>query len=278
VKAARVSYLRARGLDDVFAAFESHGDEAKILAGGQSLIPALNMRLLQPRLLVDINGIPGLNAIEERDGHLRIGALVRHSDVGRSPAMARLAPLIHRAIPWIAHAAIRNRGTFGGSLAQADPAAELPACVVALDAVLHLASRRGTRQVAAREFFRGLYETALASDEIVAAIDVPAARAGARCAFVELARRRGDYAIIGLAAHAENGSAPRLVFFGAGVKPVEAKAAARALGHGGLRAAQEALAEDLDPPTDLQADAATKRHLARALLARAASALSGDTA
>jgi aerobic carbon-monoxide dehydrogenase medium subunit len=275
VKAPRLSYLRARALDDVFAALESHGGDAKILAGGQSLMPALNMRLLEPQLLIDINGIAGLDAIEERDGHLRIGALARHSDVGRSPAVARLAPLIHQAIPYIAHAAIRNRGTFGGSLAQADPAAELPACAVALDAVLQLASRRGTRRVAAAAFFRGLYETALASDEILTAIEIPAARAGARFAFVELARRRGDYAIVGLAARAEAGELPRLVFFGAGVKPVEAKAAARALGNGGLRAAQEALVEDLDPPADLQGDAATKRHLARVLLARAIGALGG---
>ena len=275
MKAPRLGYFRARALDDVFAALETHGGDAKILAGGQSLMPALNMRLLEPGLLIDINGIAGLDAIEERDGHLRIGALARHSAVGRSPAVARLAPLIHQAIPHIAHAAIRNRGTFGGSLAQADPAAELPACVVALDAVLHLASRRGTRQVRALEFFRGLYETGLAADEILTAIDIPAARAGARFAFVELARRRGDYAMVGLAARAEKGSAPRLVFFGAGVKPVDAKAAARALVNGGLRAAQEALADDLDPPADLQGDAATKRHLARVLLARAVGALGG---
>jgi carbon-monoxide dehydrogenase medium subunit len=278
LKAPRFEYRRARELEVVFAAFEAHGGEAKILAGGQSLMPALNMRLFEPRLLVDINGIAGLDQIEERDGRLRIGALARHSAVGGSPVVARLAPLIHRAIPWIAHSAIRNRGTFGGSLAQADPAAELPACAVALDATLHLASRRGTRQVAARDFFRGLYETALAPDELITAIDIPPAPRGARFAFLELARRRGDYAMIGLAACAESGRAPRLVFFGAGPKPVEAKAAARALGEGGLAAAQEALLEDLDPPGDLQADAAMKRHLARVLLARALRALGGENA
>jgi aerobic carbon-monoxide dehydrogenase medium subunit len=276
VKAPRLGYLRAHALDAAFAALESHGGDAKILAGGQSLMPALNMRLLEPQLLIDINAIAGLDVIEERDGCLRIGALARQSDVGRSHTVARLAPLIHQAIPHIAHAAIRNRGTFGGSLAHADPAAELPACVVALDAVLHLTSRRGARQVAASAFFRGLYETALASDEILTAIEIPAARADARFAFVELARRRGDYAMVGLAARAEAGDLPRLVFFGVGVRPVEGEAAARALGNGGLRAAQEALAEDLDPPADLQGDVATKRHLARVLLARAVGALGGD--
>jgi aerobic carbon-monoxide dehydrogenase medium subunit len=278
VKAPRLGYLRVRGLDDVFAAFETHGAEAKILAGGQSLVPALNLRLLEPRLLVDINGIAGLDAIEERAGHLRIGALARLSAVGRSPAVARLAPLIGQAIPFIAHPAIRNRGTFAGSLAQADPAAELPACAVALDAVLNLASRRGMRRLAARDFFQGLYETALAPDELVTAIDVPPPHPRTRHAFLELARRRGDYAIIGLAARLENDRL-RLVYFGAGVKPVEAKAAATALGTGRLAdrlaAAQEALVEDLDPPADLNADATTKRHLARVLLARAVRALDG---
>lgn len=278
MKAPSFDYRRARALEDVFAALEAHGGEAKILAGGQSLMPALNMRLLEPRLLVDINGIAGLDRIEERDGRLRIGALARHSAVGRSPVVARLAPLIQRAVPYIAHSAIRNRGTFGGSLAQADPAAELPACAVALDATLHLASRRGTRQVAARDFFRGLYETALAPDELITAIDIPPSARGARFAFLELVRRRGDYAMIGLAASWESGRAPRLVFFGAGTKPVEAKAAARALGEGGLAPAQEALVDDLDPPGDLQADAATKRHLARVLLARAVRALGGENA
>jgi carbon-monoxide dehydrogenase medium subunit len=282
VKAPRIGYLRARSLDDVFAALETHGAEAKILAGGQSLMPALNMRLLEPRLLVDINGIAGLDAIEERDGCLRIGALARHRKVGDAPAVARLAPLIRHAIPHIAHAAIRNRGTFGGSLAQADPAAELPACAVVLDAALHVASRRATRRVPARDFFKGLFETALAPDEVVTAVDIPAATPAARFAFLELARRRGDYAIIGLAARAEADRVPCLVFFGADVKPVEAKAAGRALGDAAhpdrIAAAQEALAEDLAPPADLQGDGATKLHLARVLLARAVRMLTGGMA
>ena len=276
LKAPSLAYLRASSLDQVFDALAEHGEEARILAGGQSLVPALNMRLSEPRLLIDINPLVALAGIEQRGTMLRIGALARHSVVGASPLVARLAPLIHQAIPHIAHPAIRNRGSFGGSLAQADPAAELPACVVALDAVLHLASRRGERVVAARDFFRGLYETALAPDEILTAIDIPVAPPGARSVFLELARRRGDYALVGLAAEARAGGL-RLVFFGIGGKPVEAPAAAAALAAGitaeRIAAAQAALGRDLDPPGDLQADAATKLHLARVLLGRAARAL-----
>jgi carbon-monoxide dehydrogenase medium subunit len=278
--------MRARALDDVFAALAAEGDEAKILAGGQSLVPALNMRLLEPRLLIDINFLPGLGTIVEHAGGLRIGALARHAEVGRSPLVARLAPLLHQAIPHIAHPAIRNRGTFGGSLVHADPAAELPACAVALDATIQVVSARGQRGIAARAFFKGLYETALAPDEIVTAIDIPKPEPGTRAVFLELARRRGDYAMVGLAATARAAGgalqAPRLVFFGVDDKPVEASAAAAALGDGVSReriaAAQEALGEDIDPSGDLQADRATKLHLARVLLARGVAALVGDAA
>ena len=286
LKAPSLGYVRARSLDEVFAVLAAEGDEAKILAGGQSLVPALNMRLLEPRLLVDINGIAGLDAIAEHAGGLRIGALARHAAVGRSPLVARLAPLIHQAIPHIAHPAIRNRGTFGGSLAQADPAAELPACAVALDAAIQVAGARGQRAIPARHFFKGLYQTALAPDDVVIAVDIPQPAPGMRSAFLELARRRGDYAMLGLAATARPTSGvlrdARLVFFGVGGMPVEAAKAAAALAEGAplerIAMAQEALAEDLDPAGDLQADGATKLHLARVLLARAIRLLVGGGA
>lgn len=250
----------------------AEGEEAKLLAGGQSLVPALNMRLLEPRLLIDINHIPGLGGIAEERGGLRIGALARHSAVGAAPLVARLAPLLRDAVPHIAHPAIRNRGTLGGSLAQADPAAELPACTVALDAVFELRSRRGTRRVAAGDFFKGLYETALAPDEMLVSVVLPPPPPGLCTAFLELARRRGDYAMVGLAARAERVGGrlqrPRFIFFGVGDRPVEAVQAAAALEHG-TAAAQQALDADLDPSGDLQADPATKRHLARVLLGRA---------
>lgn len=286
LKAPRLAYLKAGSLDEAFDALESHGDEARLLAGGQSLVPALNMRLLEPRLLVDINSLEALRGIAEDPGGLRIGALVRHAELGRSPAVARAAPLIRRAIPHIAHAAIRNRGTLGGSLAFADPAAELPACAVALAATLVLLSRRGERRVSAGDFFRGLYETALARDELVAALEVPTEPPGTRSAFLELARRRGDYAMVGLAARTriEDGLVreARLVFFGVGAKPVPASAAAAALREAPLperiARAQEALSEDIDPPDDLNASGVTKRHLARVLLGRALTALAQDAA
>jgi aerobic carbon-monoxide dehydrogenase medium subunit len=277
VKPSPLGYVRATALAEAFDALDAEGDEAMVLAGGQSLVPALNMRLVEPRLLVDINGIAALRGIGERAGGLRIGALVRHAELGASPLVARSAPLLTAAIPHIAHPAIRNRGTIGGSLAHADPAAELPACAVALDAVIHLASRRGTRAIAARNFFRGLYETARAADEILTAIDIPAPDPGMRSVFLELARRRGDYAMVGLAARArmEDGIARDLclVFFGVGGKPVEARAAGDVLRAAplldSLAAAARALDDDLDPPADLQGDGDTKRHLARVLLGRA---------
>lgn len=282
LKAPKLAYLRPQTLGDVFDVLVRHGDEAKLLAGGQSLVPALNMRLLEPRVIVDINHIAGLAGIVECGAGLRIGALTRLSEIGASPLVARRAPLVNQAIPFIAHLAIRNRGTIGGSLAQADPAAELPACALAMDAVLHLASVRGVRAVAARDFFTGLYATALAPDEVITAVDVPGTPPETRHVFLELARRHGDYAIVGLAARARftGGQARdlRLVFFGADAKPVEAPAAAAALGQGAplerIASAQDALAQDLNPSADLQADSATKLHLARVLLARAARTLS----
>ena len=211
--------------------------------------------------------------------------MTRQLGVERAAGLADFQPLLVEAIGYVGHPAIRSRGTIGGSLAHADPAAELPACAVALDAVIKVASTRGARSISARAFFKGLYETALAPDEIIIAVDIPKAALGTRVAFLELARRRGDYAMVGLAAVArmEGGAlhAPRLVFFGVGVKPVDAMAAAAALGAGApidrIAAAQEALGEDLDPPGDVQADRATKLHLARVLLARGVQALAeGD--
>lgn len=239
------------------------------------------MRLSEPRLLIDINHIAALCGIAARGGGLRIGALVRHSELGLSPVVAARAPLIRQAIPHIAHPAIRNRGTLGGSLAYADPAAELPACALALDAELQLLSRRGARSVAARDFFQGLYQTALAPDELIAAIDLPVPPPGTVTAFVELARRRGDYAMVGLAALArvvEGAVAEiRLVFFGVGDRPIAAVQAAKTVvGHPLIdhaAAAQEALSEDLDPPDDLTATSAVKLHLARVLLGRGLAAL-----
>ena len=273
MKAPPFRYARPRTLDAALKLLADEGDGARLLAGGQSLVPALNMRLLEPALLIDINGLSELSGIAEIAGGICVGALTRHAALGASAIVARRAPLLTAAVPFIAHEAIRNRGTFGGSLAQADPAAELPACVVALDAQLEIAGPRGRRRVAARDFFKGVYETALAHDEILVAAEIPAQR-GATL-FLELARRQGDYAIAGLAGWAavrqDRIAEARLVFFGTDIRAVEAKAASAALATS-LDAAVAALDRDLTPVADLNASAAMKRHLAGALLRRACAA------
>lgn len=241
------------------------------------------MRLSAPRVLIDINGIDELKGFGVDAGRVRIGALVRHRELERSEAVARHLPLIRQAMPHVAHAAVRNRGTFGGSIAYADPAAELPACSLALGATFHVASREGTRNVAAGEFFKGLYETALGRGEVLTGAELPALAPGYRSVFVELARRHGDFAIVGLAAHAkyENGRFDdvRLAYFGVGATPVLAKRAAAVLENGNtsdtVRDAQEAIAHDLAPFDDVHHSAAARLHLARVLLGRAVSALRG---
>jgi carbon-monoxide dehydrogenase medium subunit len=220
------------------------------------------MRLASPELLVDITGLGDLSTISRVANGLRIGALVTHAMLARSPEVAGHVPLLAQAAPHIAHPAIRNRGTLGGSLALADPAAEYPACALALNATLVLASARGERRVPAGQFFRGLFETDIRPGELLAAAEFPRAE---RSAFLELARRHGDYAIIGLAGIA-NGSERRIAFFGAGATPVLAEGAARAAS---LEAALAALRRDLNPPADLYHSSATKLHLAGVLLSRA---------
>jgi carbon-monoxide dehydrogenase medium subunit len=276
VKPAPFAYVRAASLDQVFDLLARHGDEARLLAGGQSLVPTLNLRLSAPALLIDINGLDELAGIAVEDGVLRIGALTRQRTVEESDDVARHAPLLKMAMPYIAHPAIRNRGTIGGSLAFADPAAEMPACAVALGAQIELRRAGGARRVEAAQFFRGLYETDLRSGEVVTAVTIPTC-AGHRSGIAELTRRHGDYAMVGLAAHTRLDGRTladaRLVFFGIGVKPVQAHAAGAAIegcevDDATVQAAQAALARDLDPIGDLHASAATKLHLAGVLAAR----------
>jgi aerobic carbon-monoxide dehydrogenase medium subunit len=274
VKPAAFAYAKARSLDDAIRLLGEQSD-TKLLAGGQSLIATLNMRLSHPSLLVDINGVAGLDQIALKDGKLELGALVRHRDAERSDVIAKHAPLMYLAMPHIAHPAIRNRGTIGGSLAYADPAAELPACLVALDGEIEIAGPQGKRSVKAEEFFKGLFETALGPHDVLTAIRVPAATADARVGFAELARRHGDYAMVGLAASAKaSGTAlsdVRLVYFGVGATPVRARKAETALARGSVDDAVNAL--DLDPGDDIQATGDVKRHLAGVLLRRVAAQL-----
>ena len=277
MKPAPFAYFRARTVDDVFEVLADRGDDARILAGGQSLMATLNMRLSAPDVLIDIGRVEGLAGIEDAGDSLRIGATTRHVDVENSALIATHAPLIASAMPHIAHPAVRNRGTFGGSIAFADPAAELPACAVALSAKMRIAGRNGSRTVDADAFFGGLYETAIGPGEILVSVEVPKIATGWQSGFQEFARRHGDYAIVGLAAHVqvEGGrfGSGRLVFFGAGDRPVSAVRAA-ALLEGEVWSdalagkLAEALKEELDPFDDLNADAAMRKHLAGVLVKR----------
>lgn len=282
MKAAPFRYVKASSLDEVYELLSQYGDEARILAGGQSLIPALNMRLAAPAVLIDINGLTELSGIRVSAETVRIGALTRHRMVEYSAEIARHAPLLTQAMPHIAHAAVRNRGTLGGSLAFADPAAELPACSVALDAQVVLTSRAGERRMPARDFFTGLYETDLKLDEVLAAMEFPIRGPHQRSVFLELARRHGDYAIAGIAAQAvfREGrfSDLNIVFFGVGDKPVPATALAsrfegEAYSEELLESVKTAVAEDVSPDADVYNSAVTKLHLAHVLATRALTAL-----
>lgn len=275
MKPAPFAYAKAKSVED---AIKLLGEpEARLLAGGQSLMATLNMRLSAPKLLIDLNGIGGLSGIAVKGDRIEIGALTRHVELERSPEIARYAPLIALAMPHIGHAAIRNRGTIGGSIAFADPAAELPACLLALGGEVEIATAAGRRSVQADDFFKGLFETALGPDEVLTALRIPMATKDTRAGFAEFARRHGDYAMAGLAANATAGgkgfSEVRLAYFGVGATPVRAKSAETALANGDIEAAVQALGRDLDPQDDVQADAATKMHLAGVLLRRVAQQL-----
>lgn len=262
MKAPSFAYVKAQSLAHAFELLEQPG--AQVLAGGQSLLPSLNMRLSAPRLLVDITGLASLKTITLEQGVVRIGALVTHRQLGESEEVRKHVSLLAAAVPHVAHPAIRNRGTLGGSIALADPAAEYPACLVALGASIVVQGKEGERIVPADKFFKGLFEVDLRPGELVVAAEIRAQLKDERCAFLELARRRGDYAIIGLAAYQSKGN--RFVFFNAGPTPVFARNASQ---EKDLQAAKAALARELDPPADLYNSSATKRHLAGVLLERA---------
>lgn len=288
MKAPAFDYAKPKSLAEAFDLMERHGDEAKLLAGGQTLMATLNMRLSQPALLIDITGLAdtsGLSGIREAGGVIHIGALTRHREIERSKIIAERLPLLAQAVPHIAHVAIRNAGTFGGSIAFADPAAEYPVCAVALDAQIVVASKNGERKVPARKFFKALYDTDLKPGEMVVRGEFPALKPGYRSVFMELARRHGDYAIVGVAAHAKVGSVlsdVSLAYLGMGPVPMLARQAMAALegkayAPDTVAAAQNALAGELDPNGDLYSTAATKLHLARVLTGRALAALALGT-
>lgn len=285
MKAAPFSYVRAASLADAFRLWSDAGPEAKLLAGGQSLLAGLAFRLSEPSALIDISRVPELAGISQAGETIRVGAGVTHAELGGNELIRSHVPLLAEAVPLIAHAAIRNRGTVGGSLAFADPAAELPACSVALDAVVIARSAEGERRIPAARFFTGLYATALAPNELIAAVEFPVARAGERSTILELARRSGDYAMTGVAAKARVSGRtlldPRLAFFGVGDRPIAAERAMAAVAGKQVTAetvaaAQAALDGDLDPPADQHGGPQMKRHLARVLLGRALKRVAGS--
>ncbi len=279
MKPAPFAYVAPRSLAEALALMARHGDEGKALAGGQSLLPVLNFRLAHPAVLVDLNGVAELELLRVEGGGLRMGALTRHRQLERAPEVAAQAPLLAEAVPHIAHPQIRNRGTVGGSLAHADPKAELPALAVALAARLKLQRQDGERWVAADDFYTGLFSTALEADELLTEIVWPPLPARSGWAFEEAARRHGDYAQVGVATvvrldEAGRCAEARVVFLAVGGGPLVARGAAAALGgeapsEAAIAAAAVAAAAEIEPHDDVHASAAFKRHLASVLTARA---------
>lgn len=280
MKPAPFAYVAPESLDEALDLLAEHGDEAKWLAGGQSLIPMLNFRLAAPALLVDGNGVGELVGITETvGGGLKIGAMTRQRELERDPRIARLAPLLAEAVPFIAHQQIRNRGTVGGSVAHADPAAELPVVMVTLGARFRIRGRQGERWVDADPFFVGLLEPDLAPGELLVEIEIPPWPADNGWAFLEVARRRGDYALVGVAARLALDADGRcrdasLVFLSVADKPLIARRASEALiGHplddAVLSTAAELAREEIQPTGDIHASADFKRHLAGVLTRRA---------
>jgi carbon-monoxide dehydrogenase medium subunit len=283
MKASAFSYARATSVVNALELLLANGDKARVLAGGQSLMPAMNLRLISPEFIVDIGELAELRGITVRGNVLHIGALTRHVELARSAEIAAHAPLLTEAVAHVAHPAIRNRGTLGGSLAHADPASELPACMVALDATIIVRGQAGERRIAAKDFFTGIYETALSPQELLIAVELPVEQKNTAHFFLEFARRHGDYAIAGIAAQAvvkgDIFADLRLVFFAVGDRPVSARAASKLVNvvvtPAVLSEASTALGEELDPQDDQQASASMRRHLAKVLLVRCVSALLG---
>ena len=281
MKASAFAYARPTSMVNALELLAAYGDRAKVLSGGQSLMPAMNLRLISPELIVDIGELAELRGIVVKGDVLAIGALTRHVDVLKSPEVAAHIPLLRDATSHVAHPAIRNRGTLGGSLAHADPASELPACVVALGATIVACGPRGERRIPAQEFFTGIYETALSQQELLVAVELPVARQSSAHFFHEFARRHGDYAIVGLAAQSivANGQFTdlRLGFFAVGDRPLLADAAGIlvnvAITPELLAEAAAVLGDELDPQEDQQATPAMRRHLAKVLLSRCVSTL-----
>lgn len=277
MKSPDFDYVKAHSLAQAAALLAEYGDEARLLAGGQSLLASLNMRLSEPSLLIDINGLTAMRGVQLQGDMLRIGALTTHTDIENSALVAQHCPLLKLAVGHIAHRAIRNVGTFGGSVANADPAAEWPCCLLALNGRVIAHSVRGERSIDAREFFTGLYTNALAEDEILVACDVPVFQREDWHGFQELARRHGDYAIAGVAMNLRfAGPAVQqasIAWLGLAATPMrspktEALLTGKALDASTIEMAIASLKEELSPLADLTNGPETKKHLATVLARR----------
>lgn len=279
MKPSTFDYYAPASLEEALALLTKHGSDAKPLAGGQSLIPAMSFRVLQSALLVDLNRLTTLDNIRQVNGELHIGAMTRQRRIERDPLVAQFAPLLRETMPYIAHPQIRNRGTLGGSLVHADPAAELPVIAIALNARLRVQSVKGERWLTARDFFLGIFTTALQPDELLVEIAFPPLPAGAGWSFMEFARRHGDYALIGVAAWIvldDRGLCrdARLVYLNAGNGPIDAQPAAqllrgREISDEAIEAASAAADREIDPTGNVHCTPAYQRHLARVLTRRA---------
>jgi carbon-monoxide dehydrogenase medium subunit len=271
-------YAAPSTVEEAVSLLERHAGEAKVLAGGQSLMPLLNMRFARPTALIDLNRIPGLTEIREEDGRLAIGAMVTKRAIERSALVESRQPLLHAATSWIAHPQIRNRGTIGGSMAQADPAAEYPAVALALDAEFDMVGPGGARKARAEDFFVTYLTTALDENEVLTGVNVPVLAAGTGWSIQEVARRHGDFAMVGavvtLRRDGERCTEACIVLFGVGPTPLRARAAEQAivgreLCEDSFAAAGAAASEELeDPLSDVHASAEYRRHLAAVLTQR----------
>lgn len=277
MKAAAFDYVKPTSVEQAIALLQEHGDDARLLAGGQTLMATLNMRLSEPTTIIDITGLDDLRGISVANGVLRIGALATHTHIESSDLVRQHAPMLSEAAPYIAHRAIRNSGTWGGSIAYADPAAEWPTCMLALNGTAVVRGPNGERRVAADDFFLGLYTTALEPDELLVATEFPLAGADHWYGFTELARRHGDYAIVGVAASARRQGSTlsdvRIVLLGVDAVPFRAMKTeslinGRPLDQAGIGQALDCLRNELDPLPDLTNSPETKRHLASVLLGR----------
>ena len=279
MKPSAFDYFAPDTLEAALALLAEHGGDAKPLAGGQSLVPAMNFRVLQSPLLVDLNRLTELDGIRHVDDELRIGAMTRQRRIERDPLVAQLTPLLHETMPHIAHPQIRNRGTIGGSLVHADPAAELPVIAVALSARLRLQSAANQRWLTAEEFFQGIFTTALTPDELLVEIAFPLLPQRTGWSFKEFARRHGDYALIGVAAwitldEHDVCRAARLVYLNAGNGPIDARPAAQQLigqsmSAAVIDAAAAAADREISPTGNVHCTPQYQRHLARVLTRQA---------